>query len=100
MHYRLSSNLLTHTPLKAADSTAQILEQKTGVRIATLEGEHSLGLNDCCWVDERLLVTASDDNSLVLWDIEMVIEAYVSYSMQMLSFLNRFLTDRHQIESG
>ena len=78
--------MLTLNPLKAADSTAQILVQKTGVRIATLEGEHSLGLNDCCWVDDRLLVTASDDNSLVLWDIEMVIEAYVPNSLQTLSY--------------
>ena len=80
------SNFLTLAPLKAADSTAQILEPKTGLKKTTLEGEHNLGLNDCCWVDERLLVTASDDNSLVLWDIEMVIEKSVLNSLQMPSF--------------
>jgi WD40 repeat protein len=80
-------NFLTLAPLKAADSTAQILEPKTGLKKTTLEGEHSLGLNDCCWVDERLLVTASDDNSLVLWDIEMVIEKSVLNSLRMRSYL-------------
>ena len=77
------SNFLILTPLKAADSTAQILESKTGLKKTLLEGEHSLGLNDCCWVDERLLVTASDDNSLVLWDIEVVIEGSISDSLQV-----------------
>jgi WD40 repeat protein len=62
----------THHCFSAADGSALILDSNTGEKKITLEGEHCLGLNDCCWVDNRLLATASDDNSIVLWDVEMV----------------------------
>ena len=49
-----------------ADTKASVVSAATGAVVGELEGAHKEGLNDVCWVDERLVVTASDDNTLVL----------------------------------
>jgi len=55
----------------AADSKSGILSTD-GQVLHILEGEHKLGLNDIIWIDDAYVITASDDKSMKLWDVEKV----------------------------
>lgn len=52
-----------------ADKAANIYNASTGILVNTLDNAHTLGLNDCYWVDNNTLITASDDKSIKVWDI-------------------------------
>jgi len=56
----------------AADTKACILTSE-GNLSCILEHEHTLGLNDCQWLNEQHLATTSDDKSVKLWSIEKVL---------------------------
>ena len=56
----------------AADCSVHLTESKTGSHSLSLDGTHTQGLNDCIWIRESLLATASDDGNVVLWDVETV----------------------------
>lgn len=53
-----------------ADKRCLIVDPRTGNTLTTLEGEHALGLNDCAWLCEGFVVTASDDKTVRVWDVE------------------------------
>lgn len=53
----------------SADKTCAIFRSNNGQKVATLSHPHTLGLNDCTWIDSNTIVTASDDKTVNVWDI-------------------------------
>lgn len=61
----------------AADKKVCIFDSSSGSQVATLEGEHSLGVNDCVWVTDNIIGSGSDDQTIKMWDIEKVAHIYL-----------------------
>jgi COMPASS component SWD3 len=56
----------------ANDKTIKIWQARTGKYEFTLEG-HTAGISDVSWSpDSKMLVSASDDCNLILWNIPNV----------------------------
>ena len=56
----------------AADKSSRIIKSDCSGSVAVLDTEHALGLNDCAWINNNFVVTASDDETVRLWDLEYV----------------------------
>lgn len=54
----------------SADKKVHISRTSDGKLVTTLEGEHTLGVNDCAWITDSLIATGSDDCHVKIWDIE------------------------------
>ncbi len=57
----------------AADKKVSIINVANWSSIQLLDVGHSHGLNDCAWLAENLIVTASDDHTVRVFDIEQVV---------------------------
>ena len=68
-HHIIVILILILIKLLAADKNCHIYNTNTGDLINNLEG-HSIGLNDCCFIDNNIIATASDDKTVKVWDIE------------------------------
>ena len=56
--------------MTAADRKFSLVSAATGEVLRLFDGGHTSGLNDCCWMSDRLIATASDDHTVRVWDIE------------------------------
>jgi hypothetical protein len=60
----------------AADEKVHIYNTSSGDLMTVLEGEHTRGINDIVWINETLIATGSDDQTVKVWDIVKV-TAYI-----------------------
>jgi WD40 repeat protein len=64
----------------ASDQTCSILNSRTFQRVSILNGKHAEGLNDVEWFHHSgYLATASDDKNIIIWDVETVCGALLSF---------------------
>jgi WD40 repeat protein len=65
----------SHHTCIAADKSVKIWDPSSGSLVRTLEGEHEYGLSDVAW-SNNYLATASDDKTILIWDMNSVCDCY------------------------
>jgi WD40 repeat protein len=67
---------------KGADKVCQVCDLSDKTVCRSMSEEHSLGLNDCVWLDgSQYLLTACDDGCLNAFDLETVSRLFLSCNL-------------------
>ena len=71
--------------LPGADGTVRIFMAKDATQVACLAGAHERGISDASWSpDSAYLATASDDKSIAIWSIDVVLKGNCSEPLKKL----------------